>query len=214
VADHRAAWKPSADRELREESLMAVQLTASGPEPVLHIALIAAHAVSGVIAFVLGAVLILRRGRQPALVLAYVLALTLMALCVTGAVALGWPALTPAIQSLFAALLALAAYAVWRGWQAQRKLTAPGPPPSSALDDVGFTLTTLFTGFVVILTGDLDGPVWLLAAAGFLAVVAGRWAVDLIKRRRQPPGSRPGQVSGDSTGLRRRERDESADQHR
>jgi hypothetical protein len=193
---------------------MAAQFTAPGLEPVLHSALIAAHAASGVIAFVLGAVLILRRGRQPALALAYLLALTLMALFVTGAVALDWPALTPAIQGLFAALLALAAYAVWRGWQAQRKLTAPGPPPSSALDDVGFTLITLFTGFVVVLTGDLGGPVWLLAAAGILAVVAGRWAVGLIKRRRRPPGSGPGQARGDSTGPDRRERDEPAARRR
>jgi VIT1/CCC1 family predicted Fe2+/Mn2+ transporter len=52
---------------------------ALSPDPMLHDGLIAAHALSGVIAFVLGAALALRRSRHPAQAMAYAIALTLMA---------------------------------------------------------------------------------------------------------------------------------------
>lgn len=165
------------------------------PEPTLHDSLIAAHAVSGVIAFALGVALALRRSPHPAQAMAYAIALTLMALFVTGAVILDWPSLAPAAQGLFTTLLALAAYTVWRGWKARNELTPRRHEPG-AVDDVGFTLITLFTGFVVILVNDLGGPAWLLAVLGILAILAGRRAVVLIKARRYPPGSGQGPDRG------------------
>ena len=87
------------------------------PDPMLHDGLIAAHALSAVIAFALGIALALRRSRHPGQAMAYALALTLMALFVTGAVILDWSSLAPAARGIFTALLALAAYAVWRGWR-------------------------------------------------------------------------------------------------
>lgn len=68
-------------------------MIALSPEPMLHDGLIAAHALSGVIAFALGIALALRRSRHPAQAMAYALALALMALFVTGAVILDWPSL-------------------------------------------------------------------------------------------------------------------------
>jgi O-antigen/teichoic acid export membrane protein len=113
---------------------------------------------------------------------------------VTGAVILDWPSLAPAAQGFFAALLALAAYTVWRGWRARNKLAARRRE-LSAVDDVGFTLITLFVGFVVILVNDLGGPAWLIAVFGILAILAGRRAVVLIKARRHPSApSSPGRA--------------------
>jgi hypothetical protein len=172
---------------------MTPHLTALAAEPMLRNGLIAAHAISGAAAFLLGALLAVRRGRHPAQAWLYVSALALMALFVTGAVILDWSGLAPAIWGLFAALIALAAYTVWRGWQARKKLTAAGGPSlPGALDDLGFTLITLFTGFVVILAIDLGGPVWLVVALGILAVAAGRRLAGLVKARRLRPEDQPG----------------------
>jgi hypothetical protein len=163
---------------------MPAHLAALGPVPVLRTGLIAAHAISGAVAFILGTLLAVRRGRHPAQALGYLITLTLMALCVTGAVILGWPALTAVTRGIFTALLGLAAYTAWRAGQARSKLTAAGPSLPGALDDLSFTLITLFTGFVVILAGDLGGPVWLVVTLGILAVAAGRRLASLIKARR------------------------------
>jgi hypothetical protein len=164
---------------------------------VIRDALIAAHAISATAAFIFGAALALRRGTHPAQAVLYLIALTLMALFLTAAVILDWQAFTPAIRGLFTALLALAAYTVWRGYQARNRLTAATPALPGALDDLGFTLIVLFTGFVVILAGDLGGPVWLVVALGVLAVAAGRRLTSLVKARRlrletgNTPGAAP-----------------------
>lgn len=179
------------------------------PDPMLHDGLIAAHALSGVIAFALGVALALRRSRRPAETIAYALALTAMALFVTGAVILDWPSLAPAAQGVFTALLALAAYTVWRGWRARNKFTSRRRE-HSAVDDIGFTLITLFVGFVVILVNDLGGSAWLMAVLGVLAILVGRLGVGLIRVRRQPPGRSPEPTPGGGVRPRQGELDESA----
>jgi hypothetical protein len=174
---------------------MPACLATLAPEPLLRTGLISAHAASAVIAFTLGVLLAARRGRHPTQAVSYLIALTLMAVSVTGAVILEWHALTLAIRGIFTALLALAAYTVWRGYRARGKLAAAGSSLPGALDDLSFTLIALFTAFVVVLTGDLGGPVWLVVALGVLAVAAGRRLTGLIKarrlRREDPTGNTP-----------------------
>lgn len=122
---------------------MAVPLAASVADPVQHDGLIAAHALSGAVAFALGTALALRPSRHPAQAMAYAVALTLMALFAVGAVALaGLP--SP---------------------RASRELAASGAESRQATHDTGFTLITLFTGNVAVLA------VWILAVvAGRRAV--------------------------------------------
>lgn len=192
---------------------MAAQLAALGPEPALRNSLIAVHVISGAAAFVLGALLAVRRGHRPAQVLLYVITLALTALFVTGAVILDWHGLTAATRGLFAALLALAFYTVWRGWQARSKLAAAAPRLPGALDDLGFTLITLFTGFVVILAGDLGGPVWLVVTLGIVAVATGRRLTSLNKARRLKPEDQPGPAAEGSAQIRQGA-DASASRHR
>jgi hypothetical protein len=191
---------------------MAAHLATLAPEP-LRTGLIAAHAASAVIAFTLGVGLAARRGRHPAQALSYLIALALMAVFVTTAVILDWHALTPAIRGIFTALLALAAYTVWRGYRARGKLAVGGASLPGALDDLGFTLIALFTAFVVVLANDLGGPVWLVVALGVLAVAVGRRLTGLIKARRlrqedatgtTPPAGPPNRTPADPAGHRRR----------
>lgn len=179
------------------------------PDPMLLDGLIAAHAFSAVTAFALGIALALGRSRHRAQAMVYALALTLMALFVAGAVILDWPSLAPAARGIFTALLALAAYTVWRGWQARNKLAARRGE-LGAVDDIGFTLITLFVGFVVILVNDLGGPAWLMAVLGVAAVLAGRRGVGLIRARRQFPGREPGPTPGVGVRPDQPELDESA----
>jgi hypothetical protein len=151
---------------------------------ILHDALIAGHALGGVIAFALGTAVAARRGNHPAQALVYAASLTVMAVFLTAAVVLDWHGLSLAVQSLYAALVVLAGYTVWRGWRARNELAAARPSLPRALDDVGFTLITLFTGFVVVLVGDLGGPAWLVVLLGILAVATGRRLAGLAKARR------------------------------
>src|SRR5262245_33069723 len=135
---------------------MTTSLAALGAEPALRNVLIAAHAVSAAVAFLLGATVAVRRAARPGYARAYVIALLLMTVFVAGAVILDWHTLGTVTGGLFAALIALACYTVWRGWRAQARLGAAGAglhPASDgvlsgAIDDLGFTLITLFTGFV------------------------------------------------------------------
>ena len=135
----------------------------------------------------------------------------LMALFVTGAVILDWPSLTPAARGFFTALLVLAAHTVWRGWQARNKL-AGRRRDLGAVDDIGFTLITLFVGFVVILVNDLGEPTWLMAVLGIFAIAAGLRAVGLIKARRHPPRE-PGPNRAAGVRPDRRELHEPASRH-
>jgi hypothetical protein len=221
VSAGRSVWRDDDERDQAarpppgsqswEEDLMAAPLAVQDPLPVLRTALITAHAISGTAAFILGVLLAARRGHHPAQALGYLIALTLMALLVTGAVILDWPTLAPAIRGIFTALLTLATYTVWRGYQARTKLTAAGSSLPGALDDLSFTLITLFTGFVVILANDLGGPVWLVVTLGVLAVVVGRRLAGLIKARRlqaehanTPESSAPNREGADAAGQGRR----------
>lgn len=155
----------------------------------LHTSLIAGHAVSALAAFGLGALIAVRGGGHPAHSWLYAIALTLMTVFVASVVAVDWGTLAGALRGVFAALLALATYTTWRGWRARSRLRAGPASRTAALDDIGFTLITLFTGFVVILAQDLGGPVWLVVLAGIVAVVAGRRLVRAVTSR--PAGAQP-----------------------
>ena len=101
---------------------------------------------------------------------------------------------------------------MWRGWQARSKL-AGHRRELSAVNDVGFTLITLFVGFVVILVNDAGGPAWLMAVLGILAILAGRRAVVRIKARRHRPGRGQGPTRDANTRPDQRELDESASRY-
>lgn len=57
---------------------------------------------------------------------------------------------------------------------------APGRSSSRFLDFVGFTLISLFDGFVIVAVLTRGGPVWLAVAAGVLGVVVGRAAMHRV----------------------------------
>lgn len=153
----------------------------------LHVGLITAHVISAVTAFGLGVSLVARRGSHPVQARLYAVALTLMTLFVTGAVALDWDTLGGVVQALFVTLLALACYVTWRGWRARSRLSAGLASLGGALRDISFALVTLFTAFVVNLVHGLGGPLWLVLVSGILALAASWRVVRVITSRRLDP---------------------------
>ncbi len=158
----------------------------------LHNTLIAIHAASGVAAFALGCLALRPRiqGIQgvPPTLRWYIGTLWLMVLLLLMVIAIDWSTLDPGTRILYVALSVLALYTGWRGWQAVQNLRGrvagwKGP----YVDNLGFTLITLFDGFVIIAALDLHAPVWLAVVIGVLGVVVGRLGVQKAKERVATP---------------------------
>ena len=51
------------------------------------------------------------------------------------------------------------------------------------IDDIGFTLISLFDGFVIVAAIDLNAPVWAIVLIAILGVVVGNWGIGRVKAR-------------------------------
>jgi hypothetical protein len=150
----------------------------------LHLTLIAAHAATAVVALALGAIEL--RPREAAISAAlrvYLGALWLMALFLLAVVAVDWMQLDQVGRILFGALTLFAFYISWRGWRAYRNRQGQAPGwERRYVDDVGFTLISLFAGFIIIAALDLGAPAWLVILIGVLGVLGGRLLVGRVER--------------------------------
>jgi hypothetical protein len=156
----------------------------------VHDTLIAVHAVAGTVALVAGVVLV-GWGRLFAL---WFWSLMMMAVALAAAVTIGWGSEPAGTNGVFLGLLALAAFMVARAVQARRWRPGPGTAPSARfLDAVGFTLISLFDGFVIVAVLTRGGPAWLAITVGVLGVLVGRSAVHraTMARTRQRPAAHP-----------------------
>jgi hypothetical protein len=151
----------------------------------LHILLIALHALGGLVALTAGlTVLRPTEAEPPPAFRLYLGGLWAMVLSLAAVVALDFPTLDPASRVTFGALTVFAMYIGWRGWSARRQVhERPSGWRRRYTDDVGFTLIALFTGFVVIAVLDLGAPIWLVVATGVLAVLGGRTGLGQAERR-------------------------------
>jgi hypothetical protein len=143
----------------------------------VHPVLIVAHAACAIAAFVLGLVAALHPAAQPSGTFrAYLATLSLAVVFLVLVVALDWSGLDAVKRGTFAALLVLAGYTAWRGWHATRTVGTP-----AFIDDVGFTLISLFAGFVIVSAFDLGLPLWLLPAIGVVGILLGIAGVHRMK---------------------------------
>jgi hypothetical protein len=152
---------------------------------VAHPLLIAAHATCAIAAFVLGLVVIWQPPtRVTAAFRAYLATLSLMVLFLVAVILVDLAHLETPKRIVFLALLLLAVYMTWRGWQAAQELRQQtGNWRDAYIEDVGFTLITLFDGFVIVAALDLGAPIWLVLVIGALGIIAGRIGVVRIKSR-------------------------------
>lgn len=149
----------------------------------LHNILICGHALGGLVAFGLGC-LVLRPRKADALFRAYFIALWVMVLLLIAVVGVDWRELPPVSRFTYSGLTLLALYTGFRGAQARRLLHNQTVGwKCDYIAHVGFTLISLFDGFVVVGALDMNAPGWLVGAVGVLGVVVGVSTVNHYKRR-------------------------------
>jgi hypothetical protein len=149
----------------------------------VHDLLIYAHAAAGLIAFAIGC-LILRpySNGNPVLFHLYFLALWAMVALLIAVVLVDWNAIQQTNRLVYTALALLALYTGFRSWQARQLLNAGNLGwQGHYIDHVGFTLISLFDGFVIVSALDLNAPGWLVGVVGVLGVVVGRFAIMRVR---------------------------------
>jgi uncharacterized membrane protein YfcA len=156
----------------------------------MHNVLIGFHAAAGVASFVAGAFALpqTRHGNWPYPV--YLAGLIGLVAFMVGAVAVDWPSLDGASRGIYLGLIALGGYMLWRGGHAGVRLRDhPDGWRRHYLDDLGFTLISLFDGFIIVGAIDLGAPTWLVVAVAVLAVVIGIWIMNRVKAHLLKPAS-------------------------
>jgi hypothetical protein len=154
---------------------------------VVHTILVALHAVAGVVAFGAGALALQTRTQGTWRFPVYRWSLVVMAAAVAAAVAANWVRFDAAARIVFGGLLVLAGYMLWRAWQAGRRLREQGTGwRPRYVDDVGFTLVSLFAGFVIVGAIDLGAPGWLVGLIAAAGIAGGILALRQVKSRLDP----------------------------
>lgn len=168
-----------------------------GMRYMLHTVLIVLHATAGVVCFVAGLLCIPLRAPGSWRFRVYAGSLLAMLAFVAGAIAVGWAGLDTTTRLIFTGLTGLGLYMVWRAGRAHARLRRQdrGWQPKY-LDDVGFTLISLFDGFVIVGAIDLGMPVWLVVPAAVAGVAAGIQAMKKVKARLAGQPSAPSQPVG------------------
>lgn len=143
-----------------------------------HTLFIVLHSVAGLIAFAAGCLAMQRRKHFTV----YLWSLVGMLVFLVAALVADWPDLDALSRVLFSTLTALGGYMVWRAVQARRLLPSQSDAELTRfIHHVGFTLISLFVGFVVIAVLDLGAPGWLAALVGAGSVAVGRSAIDYVE---------------------------------
>lgn len=154
-------------------------------EVMLHTVLIYGHALGGLVAFSLGCFVLRPQSRgQAAVFRAYLFALWMMVLLLVAALGVTWHDLSGASRLAYSALGLLALYTGVRGTQAQRLRHTQTPGwPGAYIGHVGFTLISLFDGFVIVGALDLGAPGWLVGTVGVVGVLVGIRAINVVEGR-------------------------------
>lgn len=145
------------------------------------------HASAGVAGFLLGLFLAARPhiGRRfPWTVVTYVVFIAVLFVALLAAVAIGWPESATVQRIAFAGLSVLGSYTLYRAIRAdQVRRHAPPGWHGMFVNHVGFTLISLFDGFVIVAAIDLHAPPWLVAFLAIGGVIAGILGVRRLESR-------------------------------
>lgn len=152
----------------------------------MHSTFILLHAATATLAFFAGCVLIF----SPTYMLnrwlfnLYSLSLVAMALLLAGAIFANWEEYSDVERIVFPGLLGLALFMLFRAWGAGLVSAAQqGKWKLGYVEHIGFTLISLFEGFVIVsaLNSGLAG--WLVAGIAIAGLLAGRWLIGVAKQR-------------------------------
>lgn len=142
--------------------------------------LIGIHAAAGTVAFVAGVVLVasIARAREPRFSGVHLSGLAILAATTGALVGWDWPTLGTGLKVGFTALIALAAIMVVAGGRARRLAQLrPSGWRRGLVAAAGFTLISLFAGFVIITSLDAGAPGWAAAVIAVAGIAVGRKAV-------------------------------------
>lgn len=148
----------------------------------MHDAMIVLHAAAGVVGFAAALfVLGLESARSPWLAV-YVGGIVGMTGFVAAAVAAGWSGYDTGTRIMFGALLGLAGFMCWRAYRAVVELRTKRPGwRTRYLNHIGFTLISLFDGFVIVAAIDLGAPGWLVVLLAVAGVGVGIALMNRVK---------------------------------
>jgi hypothetical protein len=151
---------------------------------VLHNLLIVLHATAGVLSFAGGVLSLSLTTVRSWRYQVYAVALLALVVFMVVVVAVDWRGLDGTARAIYAGLIALGGYMLWRAGHAGARLRRrPAGWRPRYLDDIGFTLISLFDGFVIVLAIDLGAPVWLVIAIAAVGVATGILGMNRVKAR-------------------------------
>jgi zinc transporter ZupT len=151
----------------------------------LHNVLITLHAATAAISFFAGCLLILslRQASNQRLFSLYLWSLVGMVILLIGAMLVYWNDYSDTERIVFPVLLGLGMFMLYRAQNASRLLKArQNDWKLGYVEHIGFTLISLFEGFVIVTVLNTGGPGWLVALLAILGVLVGRWAIGLTQR--------------------------------
>ena len=107
-----------------------------------------------------------------------------MSVFLAGSILVSWVQYSVIERIVFPGLLALSLYMLYRAWNAKRLLQdQPDTWKHDYLEHIGFTLISLFEGFIIVSGLNAGLPGWSVALIGILGILIGRWLI-LFSRRR------------------------------
>ena len=155
----------------------------------LHNILIILHAASATVSFFAGGILMFSRKytSNQMVFLVYWWTLVGMTVLLAGSILIYWTEYTGAERIIFPGLLILAIYMLYRARQANQLLQAQQHGwQQGYMEHIGFTLISLFEGFIIVSGLNAGLPSWLVAFLAILGVLGGRWSIAFAQRRVEP----------------------------
>lgn len=151
-----------------------------------HNTLILLHATAATLAFFGGCLLIFspKYFSSRGLFYLYLWSIIAMVLLLAGAIFVSWSNYSDIERVLFPGLLGLAFFMAFRAWGAGVVFaTKQKNWKLGYVEHIGFTLISLFEGFVIVGGLDIGLPGWVVAIVAIAGLLAGRWSVGLAKQR-------------------------------
>jgi len=152
----------------------------------LHNVLIFLHASAATISFFAGSFLILslKNTSTRRWFGLYWWSLVGMVILLAGAILVGWTEYSNTERIIFPALFGLGIYMLYRARSANRLLTTQQNGwKQGHIEHIGFTLISLFEGFIIV--GGLNSGIsgWLVAVLAVLGIFGGRWMIGFAQQK-------------------------------
>lgn len=152
----------------------------------LHNVLIMLHAAAAAISFFAGCLLIFAPTyiSNQRLFGLYRWSLVGMVVLLIGAMLVYWNEYSGTERIVFPMLLGLGMFMLYRAQNAGRLLKAQQNDwKLGYIEHIGFTLISLFEGFVIVTILNASGPGWFVALLAVLGVFVGRWTIGFAQRK-------------------------------